>query len=66
MRLIIFSDQFSYRQWIPTIAGAAVLVTLEMYRFPCFVLVLWMTPFVQGRLFLGMNAGDASSHAPYS
>jgi hypothetical protein len=55
---LIFSDQFSYRQSIPTIAAAAVLVTLEMYQFPCFVLVPWMTPFAQGRLFLGMNAGD--------
>ena len=49
---------FFYRRWIPTTAGAAVLVMLEMCQFPCFVSTLWMIPFAHGRLYLGMNAGE--------
>ena len=50
--------KFFYRRWIPTTAGAAVLVMLEMCQFPCFVSTLWMIPFAHGRLYLGMNAGE--------
>lgn len=50
-----------FRLWIHTIGDVAVLVTLAVFRCHCSALVLWMIQCVQGRPFLGMNAGGMLS-----
>jgi hypothetical protein len=45
------------RQWTHSTVGAAVQITLVMCQCPCFVSVLLMTHFAQGRPFPGTNAG---------
>ena len=52
-------SSFFLRLWIHTTGTVVVLVMWEMCRFHYSVSVLWMIQSVQGKLSLGMNAGES-------